>query len=86
MKKEKLKKLLREELTKTDKSEISTLVRKEIKDSEKDLNRRVETEVRKQLKSGTNEKEIKKIASDIIVEFVKTLWVRKSFWSNIIQK
>lgn len=86
MEREKLKKLLREELTKTDKNEISSIARKEIKDSEKSLTKRIEDEVRKQLKSGTNEKQIKKIISNTLEEFYKLMWVRKQWWKGQIEK
>ena len=80
MEREKLKKLLREELTKTDKDQVGVIVRKEIKDSEKDLTKRVGDEVKKQLKSNATQKEIIKITADVIENLFKLLWVRRSAW------
>ena len=80
MEREKLKKLLREELTKTDKDQVGVIVRKEIKDSEKDLTKRVGDEVKKQLKSNATQKEIIKITADVIENLFKLLWIRRSAW------
>lgn len=76
----KLKQKLHEELTKTDKDQIGVIARKEIKQELSDLNKRVENEVKKQLKSNTTQKEIIKITADVIENLFKLLWVRRAAW------
>lgn len=81
-----LKKLLREELTKSDKDQIGILVRKEIKDSEKLISKKIEDEVKKQLKSNVSQKEIKEISAQVVENFIDAMWVRKMFYKSQLRK
>ena len=80
-----LKKIIKEELTRDDKAEIKKLARKEFEDMLKttDIKTKIETLVKKQMKNDKpTQKEIAKISEKVLVQFYKTLWTRRSFWSN----
>jgi len=80
-----IKKILKEELTRDDKAEIKKLARKEFEDMLKttDIKTKIETLVKKQMKNDKpTQKEIAKISEKVLVQFYKTLWTRRSFWSN----
>ncbi len=80
-----LKKIIKEELTRDDKAEIKKLARKEFEDMLKttDIKTKIETLVKKQLKSDKpTQKEVAKISEKVLVQFYKTMWQRRSFWSN----
>ena len=80
-----LKKIIKEELTRADKAEIKKLARKEFEDMLKtsDIKSKIEDLVKKQLKNDKpTQKEIADITQKVLVQFYKTLWTRRSFWSN----
>jgi hypothetical protein len=80
-----LRKIIKEELTRADKSEIKKLARKEFEDMLKtsDIKSKIETLVKKQLKNDKpTQKEVAKISEKVLVQFYKTMWTRRSFWSN----
>ena len=80
-----LKRIIKEELTRDDKAEIKKLARKEFEDMLKttDIKSKIETLVKKQLKTDKpTQKEVAKISEKVLVQFYKTLWTRRSFWSN----
>ncbi len=80
-----LKKIIKEELTRDDKAEIKKLARKEFEDMLKttDIKSKIETLVKKQLKNDKpTQKEVAKISEKVLVQFYKTMWTRRSFWSN----
>jgi len=80
-----IKKIIKEELTRDDKAEIKKLARKEFEDMLKttDIKTKIETLVKKQMKNDKpTQKEIAKISEKVLVQFYKTLWTRRSFWSN----
>jgi len=80
-----LKKIIKEELTRDDKAEIKKLARKEFEDMLKttDIKAKIEILVKKQLKSDKpTQKEVAKISEKVLVQFYKTMWQRRSFWSN----
>ena len=80
-----IKKILKEELTRDDKAEIKKLARKEFEDMLKttDIKSKIETLVKKQLKDDKpTQKEVPKISEKVLIQFYKTLWTRRSFWSN----
>ena len=80
-----LKKIIKEELTRADKAEIKKLARKEFEDMLKtsDIKSKIEDLVKKQLKNDKpNQKEISNITQKVLVQFYKTMWTRRSFWSN----
>ena len=80
-----LKKIIKEELNRSDKSEIKKLARAEFESMLKDSNikSKIEDLVKKQLKNDkSTQKEVADITQKVLVEFYKTLWTRRSFWSN----
>jgi len=80
-----LKKIIKEELTRSDKAEIKKLARKEFEDMLKttDIKSKIEELVKKQLKNDKpTQKEVAKISEKVLVQFYKTMWTRRSFWSN----
>ena len=85
MNKVQLVKIIKEELTRDDKAEIKKLARKEFEDMLKttDIKTKIENLVKKQMKNDKpTQKEIAKISEKVLVQFYKTLWTRRSFWSN----
>lgn len=80
-----IKQILKEELTRADKAEIKKLVRAEFEDMLKqtDIKKKIEDLVKKQLKNDKpTQKEISNITQKVLVQFYKTMWTRRSFWSN----
>jgi hypothetical protein len=80
-----IKQILKEELTRADKAEIKKLARAEFEDMLKqtDIKKKIEDLVKKQLKNDKpTQKEISNITQKVLVQFYKTMWTRRSFWSN----
>jgi hypothetical protein len=80
-----IKQILKEELTRADKSEIKKLARTEFEDMLKTSNikSKIEDLVKKQLKNDkSTQKEVADITQKVLVQFYKTLWTRRSFWAN----
>jgi hypothetical protein len=80
-----LKKIIKEELTRSDKAEIKKLARKEFEDMLKtsDIKGKIEKMVKDQIgKDKPTQKEVAKITEKVLVQFYKTMWTRRSFWSN----
>lgn len=77
-----------ESLTNTDKSDIKSMVKKEIKDflnltRSSDLDKRVEDIIRKRFKNDKDiEKYIVEITKNVLVQMYKNLWTKRSFWSQ----
>lgn len=78
---------LNESLTPSDKSDIKSMVKKEIKDfldinRSSDLDKKVEDIIKKKFK---NDKDIEKYLVDVIrnvlVQLYKTMYTRKGFWT-----
>lgn len=82
---ETIKKILKEDLTRSDKAEIKKLARKEFESfmKENDFKSKIEAIVKKQMKNDKpTQKEVAKISEKVLVQFYKTMWQRRSFWSN----
>jgi len=82
---ETIKKILKEDLTRSDKAEIKKLARKEFESfmKENDFKSKIEAIVKKQMKDDKpTQKEVAKISEKVLVQFYKTMWQRRSFWSN----
>lgn len=80
-----IKKILKEELTRSDKAEIKKLARSEFEDMLKtsDIKNKIEKMVKDQIgKDRATQKEIANITQKVLVQFYKTLWTRRSFWAN----
>lgn len=83
-----IKQILKEELTRADKTEIKNIARKEfesmLKDS--DIKSKIEDLVKKQLKNDKpTQKEVADITQRVLVQFYKTMWTRRSFWANKLE-
>ena len=86
--KDRIRRVLKEELTSTDKSDIKKIFNvefeKKLKSSE--FKTAVEDIVRKQVKNDKKtEKEIATITQKVLVKLYKTFWTRRSFWSNNLE-
>jgi hypothetical protein len=82
---------LNENLTQSDKSEVASIVKKEIKDF-LNLNRSIDFEkkvfdvVKEKIKSDKDiEKYVLEISRNVLVQLYKSLWLKKSFWVNDIK-
>lgn len=80
--------LLIEDLTTSDKSEIKTMVKKEIKDflkitRDSELENRVFNIVKDKIKKDKDiEKNFVEICRNVLTQLYKALWMRRSFWRN----
>ena len=77
-------------LSSSDKKEIETLVRKEIKDflgsnTVKQYEDKFIEKIQKEIKSGSVRKDINEIIAKAFTEFYYTLWTRKSQWESDIK-
>jgi len=80
------KKIISEELTKTDQNKIGVMIRKEIKDAfGNDLEKKVLKIIEKELKSSKFKKDIVEINKDVLTKLYKELWMRRMFWLNAIK-
>jgi signal recognition particle GTPase len=80
-----IKNILKEELSRADKNEIKKLARSEFEDMLKtsDIKSKIEKIVIDQLKKDKpTQKEVAEITQKVLVQFYKTMWTRRSFWSN----
>ena len=80
-----IKKILKEDLTRSDKAEIKKLAKKEFESfmKEADFKSKIEDIVKKQLKNDKpTQKEVAKISEKVLVQFYKTMRQRRSFWAN----
>lgn len=76
-----LKKIINEELTKTDQNKIGVMIRKEIKDAfGSDLENKVLKIIEKELKSSKFKKDIVEINKDVLVKLYRELWMRRQMW------
>jgi hypothetical protein len=80
--------VLNEALTPTDKSDVKTMVKKEIKDfldinRSSDLEKKVTDIIKKKFKTDKDiEKYVVDITRNVLVQLYKNLWTKRSFWSN----
>jgi len=80
-----LKNIIKEELDRSDKTEIKRLARKEFEDmlKDSDIKSKIEKLVKDQIsKDKPTQKEVAKISEKVLIQFYKTLWTRRSFWAN----
>jgi len=78
-------------LTSTEKREIETLVRKEIKEflnsqTAKQFENRIMDEVAKEIKKGKLESEVKELIVRGMVEFYQFMWTQRSSWEPRIRR
>ena len=80
--------VITESLSTTDKSDIKSIVKKEIKDfldlnRSGDLEKKVEDIIKKKFKNDKDiEKYIVEITKNVLVQLYKNLWTKRNFWSN----
>lgn len=80
--------VISEALSATDKSEIKTILKKEIKDfldisRSADLDKKVSDIVKNKFKNDKDvEKHIVDIVRNVLVQLYKNLWTRRNFWAN----
>jgi hypothetical protein len=80
--------VISESLSPTDKSEIKSIVKKEIKDfldlnRSGDLEKKVEDIIKKRFKNDKDiEKHIVEITKNVLVQLYKSLWTKRNFWSG----
>lgn len=83
-----VKKIIKEELSRSDKTEIKKLIQSEFVDmlkrtDIKGLEDKVKKIVLKQLKNDKpTKKEVANITQKVLVQFYKTMWTRRTFWAN----
>jgi hypothetical protein len=81
-----LKKIIRESLTKTDENKIGVMIRKEIKNVfGKDLEKKVLKIIKDELKNSKFKKDIVEINKEVLVQLYKELWIKRQFWLNAIK-
>ena len=82
-----MKKLLFEELNKTEKDQIERMIKSQIKDLvNKDLEKIVLDLLKKELKGKDFEDKITDISKEVLVALYKTLWMRRNFWVTNLGK
>lgn len=80
--------IVSEALTATDKSDIKSMIKQEIKDflemnRSSDFEKRVEKIIKNKFKNDKDiEKHLVDVTKNVLVQLYKTLWTRRSFWAN----
>jgi hypothetical protein len=80
--------VISEALSPTDKSDIKSMVKKEIKDfldlnRSGDMEKKVEDIIKKKFKNDKDiEKYIVDITKNVLVQLYKSLWTKRNFWSS----
>jgi AAA+ superfamily predicted ATPase len=74
-------------LTATDKKEIETIVKKEIKDflSSTQAHKTVIDMVKKEMGTRDINDKVVELSTKVVVELFKQLWQRKSFWEGSLK-
>jgi hypothetical protein len=81
-----LKYIIKESLTQTDKNQIGVMIRKEIKTAfGSDLEKKVKDIVNKEIKGTKFQKEVVKISKDVLEQLYRELWMRRMFWKSAIK-
>jgi len=81
-----LKYIIKESLTQTDKNQIGVMIRKEIKTAfGSDLEKKVKDIVNKEIKGTKFQKEVEKISKDVLEQLYRELWMRRMFWKSAIK-
>ena len=78
-------------LSKTDKDQIEVMIRKEIKDfmnatTVKQFENKLIDELKKEIKNGKLDRDIKGIVSDVMIDFYRLMWTKRSFWEPDLRK
>lgn len=78
-------------LSKTDKDQIEVMIRKEIKNfmetnTVKQFENKLIDELKKEIKNGKLDRDIKSIVSDVMIDFYRLMWTKRSFWEPDLRK
>lgn len=79
--------MLSEALTMSDKSDIKSMIKKEIKDfldinRSSDLDKKIENIIKNKFKNDKDvEKHIVEVTKNVLIQLYKTMYTRKAFWS-----
>lgn len=82
---ERIRKILREELTRDDERKISKMLddKMDKKFNKKEFEKKVKDIVSKSLKDNKDvENKMEEVASNIVTQLFKTLWVRRNVWRS----
>ena len=77
--------VIKEALTDADERRIGVLARKELKDYEVKLEKKVDQMITKAFKGKEFEDKTLKITKNALIQLYKALWIRRSFWSEYIK-
>ena len=77
--------VIKEALTDADEKRIGVLARKELKDYETKLEKKIDQLITKAFKGKDFEDKTLKIARNAIVQLYKALWIRRSFWTDYLK-
>ena len=77
--------IIKEALTTADEKRIGVLARKELKDYEKKLEKKIDQLIKKSFKGKDFEDKTLKITRNAIIQLYKALWIRRSFWTDYIK-
>jgi len=77
--------VIKEALTDADEKRIGVLARKELKDYETKLEKKIDQLITKSFKGKDFEDKTLKIARNAIVQLYKALWIRRSFWTDYLK-
>ena len=72
-------------MTTADEKRIGVLARKELKDYEKKLEKKIDQLIKKSFKGKDFEDKTLKITRNAIIQLYKALWIRRSFWTDYIK-
>ena len=78
-------------LSKTDKDQIEVMIRKEIKNfmetsTVKQFENKLIDELKKEINNGKLDRDIKSIVSDVMIDFYRLMWTKRSFWEPDLRK
>lgn len=76
-----IKKILLEELDKSDKDEIQSMIDDSLDDFKSDLSK----EIQKAIESNETEDTVREIVSKVFEEYHKVLWQRRGRWSGALK-
>jgi anti-sigma28 factor (negative regulator of flagellin synthesis) len=67
------------------------MIRKEIKDfmnatTVKQFENKLIDELKKEIKNGKLDRDIKSIVSDVMIDFYRLMWTKRSFWEPDLRK
>ena len=75
----------------SEKEQIEKMIRKEIKDfmdsnTVKQFENKLIDVLKKEIKDGKLRKDVRSVVSDVMVDFYRLMWTRRSFWEPDIRK